>query len=246
MSEPAVPAPPKRHAMVLAAGLGLRMQPLTAKVPKPLIEVAGKPLIEYAFDRLRKAGVALAVVNVHYLADQIERWAERQSAPAIIISDERGELLDTGGGIARALPYLGRQAFFVINSDSFWIEGRIPALARLDAMWDEQKMDSLLLLCPTGSAIGYEGRGDFDLDAGGRLLRRPPNGSAPYVYAGCYLVAPQLFRAAPEGKFSMNTLWDQAAARGRLHGIVHDDRWIHVGSPSSIAEAERVMQQVDV
>ena len=228
--------------MVLAAGLGTRMQPLTATMPKPLIEVAGKALIDYAFDRLREAGVWLAVVNVHYLADQIERWAKRQLAPQIVISDERRELLDTGGGIVRALPHLGSEAFFVINSDSFWLDGPTPALARLSAVWDESVMDSLLLLCPRDTAIGYESRGDFDIDAGGRLIRKPKDGSAPYVYAGCHLVSPKLFTAAPEGKFSINLLWDRVARLGRLHGLIHDGRWIHVGSPESIGHAEKALR----
>ena len=228
--------------MVLAAGLGVRMQPLTANTPKPLIEVAGKALIDYAFERLRDAQVRLAVVNVHYLADQIERWALRQPAPPIVISDERRQLLDTGGGIALALAHLGAEPFFVINSDSFWLDGPTPALARLDEAWDGQKMDSLLLLCPRASAIGYEGEGDFNLDADGRLVRRAKEGTAPYVYAGCFLVAPSLFADAPAGKFSMNVLWDRAAANGRLHGLVHDGRWIHVGSPSSIAHAEKALR----
>ena len=187
--------------MVLAAGLGVRMRPLTVNTPKPLIEVAGKALIDHAFDRLRSAQVSLAVVNVHYLAEQIEGWARRQPAPPIVISDERHELLDTGGGIAKALPHLGSAAFFVINSDSFWIDGPTPALARLEAAWDEHKMDSLLLLCPKAAAIGYEGEGDFDVDAEGRLVRRPKDGSAPYIYAGCHLVSPRVFAGAPEGKY---------------------------------------------
>lgn len=228
--------------MVLAAGLGLRMMPLTVNTPKPLIEVAGKPLIDYAFDRLRAAEVRLAVVNVHYLPEQIERWAIRQPPPPIAISDERRELLDTGGAIARALPKLGSEPFFVINSDSLWLDGPTPALARLERAWDGKRMDSLLLLAPKAAAVGYTGPGDFDADADGRLARRPTDGSAPYVYAGCFLVAPELFADAPQGKFSMNVLWDRAAAKGRLHGIVHDGGWVHVGSPAAIAQAETALR----
>ncbi len=244
MNEPAATArsAQKRTAMVLAGGLGIRMQPLTEKTPKPLIEVAGKALIDYAFEHLRDAGVRLVVVNVHHLADQIERWAKRQPAPPIVISDERRELLDTGGGIVRALPHLGPEPFFVINSDSIWLDGATPALARLNAAWDASLMDSLLLLCPRDTAIGYDSQGDFDIGAGGRLVRRSKGGSAPYVYAGCHLVSPKLFTAAPEGKFSINLLWDRAARHGRLHGIVHDGRWIHVGSPTSIGHAEKALR----
>ncbi|MDP9138392.1 MAG: nucleotidyltransferase family protein [Pseudomonadota bacterium] len=244
MSAAASPPAPKRTAMVLAAGLGVRMRPLTLNTPKPLIEVAGKALIDHAFDRLREAQVRLAVVNVHYLAEQIEDWAMRQPPPPIVISDERPELLDTGGGIVKALPQLGAEPFFVVNSDSFWIDGTTPALARLEEAWDAQTMDSLLLLCPRASAIGYEGEGDFDADAGGRLTRRPKDGSAPHVYAGCYLVSPRLFHGAPEGKFSMNLLWDRAAAAGRLRGLVHDGRWVHVGSPAAIAHAEHALRTI--
>lgn len=232
----------KRTAMVLAAGLGLRMLPLTAKTPKPLIEVAGRTLIDHSFDRLRNAQVRLAVVNVHYRADQIEAWAMRQAMPPIIISDERRELLDTGGGIAKALPHLGAEPFLVVNCDSLWLDGPVPALARLEEAWDGHEMDSLLLLCPKTTAIGYQGQGDFDIDAVGRLTRRSANGSAAHAYAGCHLVSPRLFVDAPTGKFSMNLLWDRAAAKGRLHGLVHDRRWIHVGSPGAIVHAEAALR----
>jgi MurNAc alpha-1-phosphate uridylyltransferase len=242
MTKPASPPGSQRNAMVLAAGLGLRMQPLTAKKPKPLIEVAGKPLIAYAFDRLRQARIRNVVVNVHYLADQIERWAKDQTSTRIFISDERCQLLDTGGGIAHALPQLGTEPFFVINSDSFWLDGPIPALARLEAAWEEAKMDSLLLLSARTRAIGYSGQGDFDVDREGRLRRRPKDGSAPYVYAGCFLIAPRLFAGAPQGKFSINILWDRAASSGRLYGLIHDGLWIHVGSPEAIPLAERAVR----
>lgn len=233
---------PGGRAMVLAAGYGQRMRPLTLTRPKPLIEVAGKPLIAYGFDRLRAAGVATAVVNVHYLAGQIEAWASAQAAPQILISDERAELLDTGGGIARALPLLGDAPFFVINSDSFWLEEGEPALARLIEAWDGQQMDCLLLLSPLGRTVGYEGAGDFVLDADGRLARRAAAPGAALAYAGGYLVAPRLFRGAPPGKFSMNLLWDRAIAAGRLFGLEHKGRWLHVGEPSAIALAEQALR----
>jgi N-acetyl-alpha-D-muramate 1-phosphate uridylyltransferase len=233
---------PGNSAMVLAAGLGKRMYPLTIDRPKPLVEVAGKRLIDYAFDRLRSANITRAVVNVHYLAEQVEDWAQSQTAPQVVISDERRQLLGTGGGIHKALGHLGPAPFFVLNSDSFWLDGAIPALERLRRAWDGARMDSLLLLSPQASAVGYEGAGDFHRDTGWRLTRRQPGETAPFIYAGCYLVSPSLFAGAPEGAFSMNLLWDAALARGRLFGLLHDGLWIHVGRPDSIAYAERTME----
>jgi MurNAc alpha-1-phosphate uridylyltransferase len=227
--------------MVLAAGEGLRMRPLTLVKPKPLIEVAGKPLIEHGFDRLRAAGVTRAVVNVHYLPEQIEAWAARQANPTVTISDERVELLDTGGGVARALPLLGERPFFVINSDCFWRDGRTPALERLRAVWDAAAMDFLLLTCPLTQCVGYDGAGDFLRGSDGRLVRRKEGEGLAYV--GAYLVHPRALIGAPMGKFSMNLLWDRAAARGRLFGIVHDGLWLHVGTSGAIAEAERALRE---
>lgn len=236
-------APPVKlgsRAMVLAAGLGKRMHPITLTCPKPLVTIAGKRLIDFAFDRLRAAGVEQAVINVHHLAEQIEDWAGAQTSPRIVISDERRELLDTGGGILKALPHLGAEPFFVLNSDSFWLEGSLPALERLRRMWRNDMMDCLLLLSPIVSSVGYAGAGDFTMDAEGRLSRKGRAG-APFVYAGCFLVSPRLFAEAPEGPFSMNLLWDKSLSRGRLFGIRHDGLWIHVGTPQSIAYAERVL-----
>ncbi len=227
-------------AMVLAAGLGARMRPLTATRPKPLIEIHGKPLIEFGFERLRAAGIKKAVVNVHYLPEQIEAWAKRQITPLVEISSERGELLDTGGGVAHALPLLGPDPFFVINSDSFWIEGAEPALQRLRKCWNGKIMDCLLLLCPRERAVGYEGRGDFVLSEDGRA-RRPTADEDALIYIGAYLVHPRLFTGAPTGKFSMNLLWDRAIAKGRLFGISHAGRWFHVGTPDAIGNAEKAL-----
>ena len=228
-------------AMVLAAGLGMRMRPLTLTRPKPLIEVKGKALIGYGFDRLREAGVKRAVVNVHYLAGQIEAWARTQAPPEIVISDERAEILDTGGGVALALPLLGADPFFVINSDSFWIDGAVPALARLRAAWDDDAMDCLLLLAPLDRTVGYDGAGDFVRNRDGSLLRKAGHAGEALAYIGGYLVHPRLFANAPTGKFSMNLLWDRAIAAGRLHGLVHDGLWLHVGTPEAIAGAEAAM-----
>lgn len=222
-------------AMVLAAGYGERMRPLTLTRPKPLIEVKGKALIDYGFDHLRAVGVTKVVVNAHYLPDQIEAWARKQASPRIEISDERSLLLDTGGGVAHALPRLGLEPFFVINSDSFWIDATTPALARLRAAWSDA-VDCVLLLCPLENTVGYDGKGDFSLDQDGLVTRR-----GPLAYIGAYLVHPRLFAHAPAGKFSMNLLWDRAIAEGRLSGVVHDGRWFHVGTPDAIALAEKAM-----
>lgn len=231
-----------RKAMVLAAGYGQRMRPLTLTRPKPLVEVAGKALIDYGFDRLRAAAVEEAVVNVHYLPEQIEAWAQTQSSPHITISDERGVILDTGGGVARALPRLGDAPFFVINSDSFWVDDGTPALDRLRAAWDDRSMDCLLLLAPLERTVGYDGKGDFTCGPDGRLARRAASEGTPLAYIGGYLVAPRLFDGAPEGAFSMNMLWDRAIAQGRLHGIAHTGRWLHVGTPEAIGRAEAALR----
>ena len=228
-------------AMVLAAGLGTRMRPLTDHTPKPLIKVAGKPLIEYGFDRLREARVENAVVNAHYLPNQIYAWCKSVQSPHTTVSDESNIILDTGGGIAHALPLLGHDPFFVLNSDCFWIDKGEPALERLRSSWIDEKMDCLLLLCDPSQTTGYDGQGDFIMAPDGRLARRRENALA---YIGAYLVHPRLFRDAPKGKFSMNLLWDQAIERKRLYGISHLGHWLHVGTPDAISKAELKLKQV--
>jgi MurNAc alpha-1-phosphate uridylyltransferase len=227
--------------MIMAAGFGQRMRPLTNGKPKPLVEVAGKPLIDYGIERLAEAGCDLAVVNVHYLPDQIEAWARRKASPRIVISDERQELLDTGGGIIKALPILGDEPFFVVNSDSIWIDEGKPALERLIARWDDQRMDCLLLLCHPKRTIGYDGHGDFLMDAEGRLTGRPARNETGLAYIGAYLVHPRLFAHVRLSKFSMNLLWDRAIAERRLYGIEHQGKWLHVGTPDAIPLAERAL-----
>ena len=241
-------SPPITTAMLLAAGLGTRMRPLTDHTPKPLIRVAGKPLIQYALERLRAAGVRKVVMNVHWLADQLEEWARRQvPPPEILVSDERGKLLETGGGIRKALPLLGDDPFYVVNTDSIWLDGEIPALARLAAAWDDARMDALLLLCPLERAVGHGRGGDFLCRDGSlpqnapcplRRATREEKAGAP-VFTGIYIVHPRLFATAPDTpRFSMNVLFDAAMGRGRLHGLMHDGTWLHVGTPGAIAEAE--------
>jgi N-acetyl-alpha-D-muramate 1-phosphate uridylyltransferase len=232
------------HAMVLAAGFGTRMRPLTLTTPKPLIKVAGKSLLDYGFDRLREARVETAVVNGHYLADQIEAWASHVTSPRTVFSNERDAILDTGGGILRALPLLGRDPFFVLNADCFWLDGAIPALERLRSTWDGATMDCLLLLCDPAHTTGYDGKGDFVIGIDGRIVRRKvdPDGKA-LAYIGGYLVHPRLFAVAPDGAFSMNVLWDRAVAQGRLFGLAHDGHWLHVGTVEAIQEAEDFLRR---
>lgn len=231
------------RAMMLAAGLGTRMRPLTFTRPKPLIEVAGRSLLDRGVDALQRAGVSQVVVNKHYLADQIDGWAAARATPHIIVQDEEALILDTGGGVAKALPHLGPDPFFVLNSDSFWVDGPAPALHRMRDAWNDATMDCLLLLARKNRSTGFDGPGDFDMDDTGRLARRAGE-TAEHVYAGAYLVHPRLFRDAPEGAFSMNELWNRALAEGRLHGLVHDGWWLHVGTPDAIALAEDKLRQL--
>ncbi|MEO1694512.1 MAG: nucleotidyltransferase family protein [Pseudomonadota bacterium] len=231
-------------AFVLAAGLGSRMRHLTQATPKPLIEVAGRSLLDRVLDGLVAAGVNKAVVNVHYLADQIETHLAQRDDPAIVISDERGERLETGGGVKHALLELGAAPFLIQNADCFWLDDSGANIARLCAAWDPARMDALLLLTHADAAIGYDGRGDFDSDADGRLQRRQPEHSAPFVFAGASIAAPALFDDAPDGPFSLNVVWDRALVRGRLYGVaMAAGTWMHVGTPEAVADAERRLAQ---
>jgi MurNAc alpha-1-phosphate uridylyltransferase len=227
-----------KTAMVLAAGHGKRMRPISATTPKPLVRVAGRTLIDHCLDGIASVGIEKAVVNVHYLADLIEAHLGRRKVPEIVISDERDVVLETGGGIRKALPLLGRDAFLVRNADSFWLEGVRGNLHWLAGAWDERRMDALLLLASTVRAIGYAGSGDFFLDGNGRLSRRPERLVAPFVYAGAAILHPRLFRDAPEGNFSLNLLFDRAIEADRLYGVRLDGLWINVETPASVAIAE--------
>ncbi len=227
-----------RHAMVLAAGLGTRMRPLTDSLPKPLVEVAGRPLIDHVLDRLQDAGVEEAVVNVHHHADRLEAHLKARPAPRIAISDERGALMDSGGGVRKALPHLGSGPFFIVNADTIWIEGSSSALAALAAAFDPARMDILLLLAATAKSTGYDGHGDFSAAPDGRLTRRAEGEVTPFVYAGAGVMTPDMFRNMPDGPFSLNLLFDRAIASGRLYGMRLDGLWMHVGTPGAIAEAE--------
>lgn len=225
-------------AMILAAGLGSRMRPLTETRPKALVEVHGAPLIDHVLDRLEEAGVGEVVVNVHHHADMLEKHLSARNIPHVTISDERDALLDSGGGLCKALPQLGPDPFFAINADTIWIEGINPNLRQLAEQFDPARMDVLLLLAATASSVGYNGMGDFLLDPAGRLTRRPEREMAPFVYAGACILKPGLFADAPEGSFSLNRIFDKAADKERLFGIRLEGLWMHVGTPDAIAEAE--------
>jgi len=224
--------------MLLAAGLGTRMRPLTDRIPKPLIKVAGRPLIDHVLDRLAAAKVETAVVNVHHFADQLERHLAHRRHPDVMISDERQHLLGTGGGAVKALPMLGQAPFFHINSDTIWIEGVTPNLNRLAGAFNPQTMDALLLLAATATSIGYDGRGDFALSPDGRLRLRGEREVLPFAYAGAAIFAPALFADAPAGEFPLNLMFKRAAEAGRLHGVRLEGLWMHVGTREAIAEAE--------
>lgn len=227
-----------KKAMVLAAGLGTRMRPITDKIPKPLVEVSGKTLLDHGLDALVAAGVEEAVINVHYHADQIEEHVANRENLKITISDERAELLDSGGGIANALPMLGPDPFYLINADSFWIEGCKPNLNRMVETWDPDTMDMMLLLAGMADAVGFGSKGDFSMDADGRLERRTEGKIAPFAYAGAAIIKPDVFANAPQGAFSLNKQFNEALEKERLFGLPLEGLWLHVGTPDAIREAE--------
>ena len=226
------------HAMALAAGLGTRMRPLTLTNPKPMIPVAGRTMLDRALDHLRRQNLQRIVVNTHYLPEVIETHLAGQ--PDIAISRE-DEILETGGGVAKALPLLGDQAFFVVNCDIIWTDGAEPALSRLAAEWDDASMDALLLLHPVATAVGYDGPGDFFAEPGQAPRRRAPAPSAPYLFAGVQILHPRLFAQAPAGKFSLNVLYDYALQHNRLGAVLHDGNWYHVGTPEALPQVEALL-----
>ena len=229
-------------AMVMAAGLGKRMRPLTATQPKPLVRVAGKPLIDHALDRLAETGVERAVVNVHYLADALEAHVLERTAPQIIISDERDLLLETGGGMIKARGHLP-DPFFCLNADNIWLDGPRDAFRDLSARWDPDKMDALLLVVSHARAANFSGAGDFYMDAAGKLSRREPGRIAPFIYTGIQLVSHRLLRDAPEGKFSTNILWNRAIEEERLFGLSFTGQWFEVGTPEAIGPTEDALKR---
>jgi hypothetical protein len=235
---------PKR-AMVLAAGFGTRLRPITDTTPKPMVSIAGKPMIDTVLDRLAAIGVQDAVVNTHHLAEVIESHLQKRTAPRIRISRE-DEILETGGGVTKALPLLGADPFYVINGKIVWLNGKTDALIRLADAWDDSCMDALLLLQPTATAVGYNGPGDFFLDQIGAIRRRRHWEVAPFVYAGIQMLHPRLFKDGPKGAFSLNVLYDRAIEAGRLFGLRHDGEWFQVSTPEQLAEVEaRIAHGID-
>ena len=226
-------------AMVLAAGLGLRMRPLTDRMPKPMVPVAGKPLLDHVLDKLADAGVSDAVVNVHYLPDQIIDHVAHRSRPRIAISDERDQVLGTGGAVVKALPLLGDAPFYHLNADTMWIDGVRPNLARMADAFDPARMDILLLMAPTATSIGYSGNGDYAMLTDGALRKRKENQIVPFVYAGVAIMSPALFEDAPTGEFSLTKMFDRANERERLFGLRLDGVWMHVGTPDAVQAAEK-------
>jgi MurNAc alpha-1-phosphate uridylyltransferase len=235
--------PVPKTAMVFAAGLGLRMRPITDALPKPLINVGGRTLIDHCLDRLAENGVARAIVNVHGLADQIEAHLAQRRSPKIIISDERSKLLDQGGAIKRAAPMIGDHPFLISNTDAFWIEGPRSNIARLADAFDPEAMDILLLVAASAGAVGVDWPGDFTMSHDGRLASREPRHVAPFVYAGVGIIKPQLFESQRAEVFRLAPFFHEAAGKGRLYGVRLDGLWVHVGQPETIAEAERAIDR---
>lgn len=228
-------------AMILAAGLGTRMRPLTDTMPKPLVPVAGRPLLDHVLDRLAEAGVTKAVVNVHYLPDQIVQHTSSRENPRVTISDERDEVLGTGGGVVKALPLLGDAPFYHLNADTMWIDGVQPNLLRLADTFDPHRMDILLLMAPTSHSIGYSGSGDYAMLADGALRKRKEHQVVPFVYAGVAIMSPAIFKDAPKVEFSLTKIFDTANERERLFGLRLDGLWMHVGTPDAVRAAENAL-----
>lgn len=236
-------APAPRTAMYLAAGLGERMRPLTDYRPKPLVPLAGRPLMDYALEQLHQAGVTRVVVNLHYLGDMIREHLRGRRQPEIVFSDESAELLGAGGGVVKALPLLGDQTFFVHNCDSFWCDPTAGILRAMGEAFDAQRMDALLLVAPLERASGFDGPGDYFMTAEHQLRRnRERSLAAPYAFAGVYIAHKRLFEGAPSGAFSTVELWDRAEKTGRLAGFTHPGRWFHTGTPAALALAESELQ----
>lgn len=229
------------RAMIMAAGFGTRMRPLTNTIPKPLVQVRGRALIDHVMDRLVAAGVRTIVVNIHYRGDQIKAHVEKRKDVEIIISDETADLLDSGGGIYKALPHFKGEPFFHANADTVWVEGANHAMPRLMAAWDPYAMDALMLLAPTVSTVCYDGRGDFMMDAEGKLSRVPEGRISPFVWMSMEILHPRLFDGAPGGKFSINPLWDKAIEKGRLYGQRLDGVWMHIDRPEAIKQSEEYL-----
>jgi N-acetyl-alpha-D-muramate 1-phosphate uridylyltransferase len=239
---PVVRAAVPQTAMVMAAGKGTRMRPLTATRPKPLVEVAGTTLLDHVLDHLRAAGVGRIVVNVHYLADALEAHLASHGADLeVVISDERDALLETGGGLIKAKPLLKSDPFLCVNTDNIWVDGPVDGIELLAAHWDDARMDALMLLVPLARAHNHQGRGDFHMDVWGRLSRRKPGRVAPYVWTGIQMLSQRLLVDPPSAAFSTNVFWDRAIATGRCFGVVHQGLWFDVGTPAAIPKTEAML-----
>jgi MurNAc alpha-1-phosphate uridylyltransferase len=231
------------RAMVMAAGKGTRMQPLTDTMPKPMVPFMGRPLIDHVLDRLEEAGIEEVIVNSHHFADMLEAHVARRTSPRIVLSDERAELLDTGGGAKKALPLLGDDPIITFNSDSVWDEAEGENLRKLIAAFDPARMDALLMIADVKHTIGFTGRGDFNMDADGRLTRRGKDESVVNMFAGVQVIKPQLFADGPSGAFSTNLIWDRLIEKGRLFGHRMLGTWMHVGTPEDLKSAETFMRE---
>jgi MurNAc alpha-1-phosphate uridylyltransferase len=232
-----------KKAMVLAAGLGLRLRPITNKTPKPLVKIAERTLLDHALDRLVAAGVERAVVNIHHLAGQVEQHLSNRKDLEIIISSEADDLLETGGGVKKALEHLGDEPFYISNADVLWLNGPTPALGRMAERWNDDEMDVLLMLHSTVEAYGYVGNGDFEAEPGGKLTRKREREVTPFLFTGVQIVHPSIFKDTPDGAFSLNVIYDKALEAERLFGVVHDGEWFHIGTPDGLAQAELYMDQ---
>ena len=240
MTKKKPPASPTR-AMILAAGRGQRMRPITDKTPKPMLKINDRPRLSHALERLEAVGVTDVVINTHYLAEKIERHFKGYQGAKLQFSSEE-DLLETGGGVKKALPMLGDAPFYVVNGDAFWLNGPTAALARLAGEWNGDRLDARLMLHSTVDAYGYDGLGDFQCEADGLLIRRIEAEVAPWLFAGVQILDPASLKDAPEGKFSLNWVYDRALEAGRLYGMIHDGEWFHIGTPDGLGEAERYMQ----
>ena len=233
---------PLKKAMILAAGLGTRMRPITKQTPKSLVQVDGHSLIDHIIDRLVEGGVTDIVVNLHYLGDQVERQLSRRESPNITFSWEHGELLETGGGVKNALKQLGNDPFWVVNCDALWLNGPQKMMARAIEQWDPEKMDALLILHSTVDAYGYEGQGDFQVDPNGLLTRRTELETVPWLFTGIQILKPRVFDNTPMEAFSLNVVYNNMIENARLYGMVHDGEWFHVGTPEGLGEVEGFMK----
>ena len=230
-------------AMILAAGFGKRLRPITNKTPKPMLKVAGRTLLDHSIDHLVDSSIEKIVINIHHLGSLIEQHITRRTDVEVVISDESDELLETGGGIMKALPLLGEDPFFVINGDVLWLDGPTPALQRLASTWNHKHMDALLLLHSTVEAYGYDGKGDFIVDPGGALVRQPEREISPYLFAGVQILQAKALSEAPVGPFSLNLIYDKAIEQGRLFGLINDGEWFHIGTANGLSEAEGYFRQ---